>query len=77
MVEGAKKKKEEKKNLLTGMRPGGFEPPTFGSGIRRAAVAPWPQQIHMFYICIIYVLCVCVFRIRDLNPGRLGENQVS
>lgn len=24
------------------MRPEGFEPPTFGSGIRRAAVAPWP-----------------------------------
>ena len=23
------------------MHPEGFEPPTFGSGIRRAAVAPW------------------------------------
>ena len=23
------------------MSPEGFEPPTFGSGIRRAAVAPW------------------------------------
>ena len=23
------------------MNPEGFEPPTFGSGIRRAAVAPW------------------------------------
>ena len=23
------------------MSPEGFEPPTFGSGIRRAAIAPW------------------------------------
>ena len=30
-------RKIEKKN----MNPEGFEPPTFGSGIRRAAVAPW------------------------------------
>ena len=27
------------------MRPEGFEPPTFGSGIRRAAVAPWPLLV--------------------------------
>ena len=27
------------------MSPEGFEPPTFGSGIRRAAVAPWVHAI--------------------------------
>ena len=26
------------------MNPEGFEPPTFGSGIRRAAVAPWVRD---------------------------------
>ena len=26
------------------MSPEGFEPPTFGSGIRRAAVAPWVRD---------------------------------
>ena len=30
------------------MRPEGFEPPTFGSGIRRAAVAPWPHTMTLF-----------------------------
>ncbi len=29
---------------LQKVRPEGFEPPTFGSGIRRAAVAPWPLE---------------------------------
>ena len=28
-----------------GMSPEGFEPPTFGSGIRRAAVAPWARGV--------------------------------
>ena len=27
------------------MNPEGFEPPTFGSGIRRAAVAPWVRGV--------------------------------
>ena len=27
------------------MNPEGFEPPTFGSGIRRAAVAPWARGV--------------------------------
>ena len=27
------------------MSPEGFEPPTFGSGIRRAAVAPWALAV--------------------------------
>ena len=27
------------------MNPEGFEPPTFGSGIRRAAVAPWAPDL--------------------------------
>ena len=26
------------------MNPEGFEPPAFGSGIRRAAIAPWVQD---------------------------------
>ena len=26
------------------VNPEGFEPPTFGSGIRRAAVAPWVRD---------------------------------
>ena len=29
------------------MSPEGFEPPTFGSGIRRAAVAPWVLQRYL------------------------------
>ena len=29
------------------MSPEGFEPPTFGSGIRRAAVAPWVLQQYL------------------------------
>ena len=38
-LQPAPKKKRGKKSK--GMNPEGFEPPTFGSGIRRAAVAPW------------------------------------
>ena len=30
------------------MNPEGFEPPTFGSGIRRAAVAPWVRDVVDF-----------------------------
>ena len=45
------------------MSTGGFEPPTFGSGIRRAAVAPCAHCRD--------------FRRRDSNPGRQGENLVS
>ena len=33
--------KSRKKGRLT---PEGFEPPTFGSGIRRAAIAPWSHE---------------------------------
>ena len=29
------------------MNPEGFEPPTFGSGIRRAAVAPWVRGVNV------------------------------
>ena len=29
------------------MNPEGFEPPTFGSGIRRAAVAPWVRGVRL------------------------------
>ena len=37
---GDKKKKRQKE-----MNPEGFEPPTFESGIRRAAVAPWVRGV--------------------------------
>jgi hypothetical protein len=57
------------------MRPEGFEPPTFGSGIRRAAVAPWPLSLSLSIY--IYILYIYLFRIRDSNPGRQGENLVS
>ena len=33
------------------MNPEGFEPPTFGSGIRRAAVAPWARDIAESGLC--------------------------
>ena len=33
-----------RKNIKKDMNPEGFEPPTFGSGIRRAAVAPWVRD---------------------------------
>ena len=32
---------ETESKIIKAMSPEGFEPPTFGSGIRRAAVAPW------------------------------------
>ncbi len=53
------------------MKPEGFEPPTFGSGIRRATVAPWLLCRKSFFFLFFF------FRVRDSNPGRLGENQVS
>ena len=44
--------KKKKKIIL---RPEGFEPPTFGSGIRRAAVAPWPHNsVFKQYIIKLY-----------------------
>ena len=45
------------------MRLEGLEPSAFGTGIRRAAIC----AITSFYL----------FLVRELNPGRLGENQVS
>ena len=39
-------KRKSNSELPPKMRPEGFEPPTFGSGIRRAAVAPWPQSVR-------------------------------
>ena len=38
---GSRRGGKVKKKKLKDMNPEGFEPPTFGSGIRRAAVAPW------------------------------------
>ena len=33
-------------SYATDLRPEGFEPPPFGSGIRRATVAPWPLDVR-------------------------------
>ena len=44
------------------MRLEGLEPPTFGSGIRRAANCAIASNY---------------FLVRDSNPGRQGENLVS
>ena len=33
-------------SYATELRPEGFEPPPFGSGIRRATVAPWPLDVR-------------------------------
>jgi hypothetical protein len=52
------------------LRPEGLEPPTYGSGIRRATSCAMASRFN--FNCITNI-----FRVRDLNPGRLGENQVS
>ena len=33
------------------MTPEGFEPPAFGFGIQRAAVAPWSQVVEKSWYC--------------------------
>ncbi len=30
-----------RQKMISGLTPEGFEPPAFGFGIRRAAIAPW------------------------------------
>ncbi len=45
------------------MKLEGVEPPTFGSGIRRAANCAIASQK--------------IFLVRESNPGRQGENLVS
>ena len=38
------------------MRAEGIEPPIFGSGIQRVAIAPRPLLLHMFAIYIFLVI---------------------
>ena len=48
------------------MKLEGVEPPTFGSGIRRAANCAIASTRKFIY-----------FLVRESNPGRQGENLVS
>jgi hypothetical protein len=62
------------------LKPEGFEPPTFGSGIRRATIAPWLliyESVALTIVAHCWRIVGALFRVRDSNPGRLGENQVS
>ena len=56
----------------------GVEPPTFGSGIRRAANCAIASYICIYIRYIYFCLFVCeLFLVRESNPGRQGENLVS
>ena len=63
----------------------GFEPPTFGSGIRRAANCAIASQNvqsrtsvrYMNVYANIWLTHIENFLVRESNPGRQGENLVS